>query len=206
MKAFKVYQGTKHIDTVYHGDKTTAAEVKRSLVDHDGYSSSIRVVAARATTKRSNPSGGVKVGDIRREDSPGGSVWRVYLGGKVGTGWSVKYGSLTDAESMSRRVTSHRSNPPLATHIARGECRPTAKGRRLLSSRSNPSGEHFVVVPKEGVFHVAAKSMRDALYTRGKGPYPTFSMAKSEVRSLESRKSKERQNPSRKKLTRRTRR
>jgi ribosomal protein S24E len=46
MKAFRVYLGRKHIDTVFYSksDKVTTDEVKRSLVDHDGYDPRIVVV------------------------------------------------------------------------------------------------------------------------------------------------------------------
>ena len=44
---FNVYLGTKKIDTVFDSKSSTAAEVKRSLVNHDGYDPRIRVTKAR---------------------------------------------------------------------------------------------------------------------------------------------------------------
>jgi hypothetical protein len=43
MKAFNVYLNGKKIDTVFASDRDTAADVKQSLVDHDGYNPNIRV-------------------------------------------------------------------------------------------------------------------------------------------------------------------
>ena len=49
--AYNVYLGTKLIDTVFQSGKSDADEVRRSLIDHDGYDHRIRVVKAR----RNNP-------------------------------------------------------------------------------------------------------------------------------------------------------
>ena len=49
--AYNVYLGTKLIDTVFQSGKSDAEEVRRSLINHDGYDPRIRVVKAR----RSNP-------------------------------------------------------------------------------------------------------------------------------------------------------
>lgn len=46
--AFDVYKDGKKIDTVYYKGDETAADVKKSLVDHDGYDSDI-VVKQRKT-------------------------------------------------------------------------------------------------------------------------------------------------------------
>lgn len=52
MKAFNVYRNGRLVDTVFWNDKadggapTTAAQVKESLVNHDGYASDIKVCAA----------------------------------------------------------------------------------------------------------------------------------------------------------------
>lgn len=45
MQAFDVYLKSKHIDTVFYSDgmKIGAEEVKKSLVEHDGYDSRIVV-------------------------------------------------------------------------------------------------------------------------------------------------------------------
>lgn len=50
IQAFKVYLGKKEIDKVfYHANSgETCESVKRSLVDHDGYDPSIRVVKERS--------------------------------------------------------------------------------------------------------------------------------------------------------------
>lgn len=47
MAAFKVYKGRKLIDTVFCDGSETAADVKKSLINHDGYDSDIRVTKAR---------------------------------------------------------------------------------------------------------------------------------------------------------------
>ena len=49
MKAYNVYLNGRKIDTVFYGDavKVTAADVKRSLIDHDGYDPRIIVNKAR---------------------------------------------------------------------------------------------------------------------------------------------------------------
>jgi hypothetical protein len=46
-QAFNVYIGTKKIDTVFYDSDMSAADVKRSLVNHDGYDSRIKVVKAK---------------------------------------------------------------------------------------------------------------------------------------------------------------
>lgn len=48
-QAFNVYLGTKLIDTVFYGPsvKVTVDEVRKSLIDHDGYDPRIRVTKAR---------------------------------------------------------------------------------------------------------------------------------------------------------------
>lgn len=49
-KPFNVYLGRKLIDTVFYspGAKVDADEVRKSLVDHDGYDSRIVVKAVRS--------------------------------------------------------------------------------------------------------------------------------------------------------------
>lgn len=48
MTAFNVYKGRKLIDTVfYSGNTETADDVKKSLINHDGYAADIRVTKAR---------------------------------------------------------------------------------------------------------------------------------------------------------------
>ncbi len=54
MKAYKVWLNNKHIDTVFWVDNSDREEVKRSLVNHDGYDPDIRVTQERkrkSTTK-----------------------------------------------------------------------------------------------------------------------------------------------------------
>jgi hypothetical protein len=53
MAAFNVYKGRKLIDTVFSSDSDTVADVKLSLVNHDGYDADIRVTKPRgpATTE-----------------------------------------------------------------------------------------------------------------------------------------------------------
>lgn len=50
--AFDVYKNGKKIDTVFCSDKDTAADVKKSLVDHDGYDSDIVVKKARKSSSK----------------------------------------------------------------------------------------------------------------------------------------------------------
>jgi len=45
--AYKVYHNRKHIDTIFYGAHEDPAEVKRSLVNHDGYHPDIKVVKER---------------------------------------------------------------------------------------------------------------------------------------------------------------
>jgi hypothetical protein len=49
--AFNVYLGSKLIDTVFDSEKDPA-EVKRSLINHDGYDNDIRVVKVRKATPK----------------------------------------------------------------------------------------------------------------------------------------------------------
>ena len=49
--AYNVYLGTKHIDTVFQSGTSSADEVRRALINHDGYDRRIRVTKAR----RNNP-------------------------------------------------------------------------------------------------------------------------------------------------------
>lgn len=48
-QTFDVYIGRKLIDTVFYGasDKVTTDEVRRALIEHDGYDPAIRVVKRR---------------------------------------------------------------------------------------------------------------------------------------------------------------
>ncbi len=47
MKAYKVFLGSREIDKVFWVDNSTRAEVKESLIQHDGYNPRIRVVEER---------------------------------------------------------------------------------------------------------------------------------------------------------------
>ena len=47
MIAWAVWQGKKQIDTVYFMANIKASEVKRSLVNHDGYDARIQVHKAK---------------------------------------------------------------------------------------------------------------------------------------------------------------
>lgn len=51
MKAFKVKLNKKEIDKVFYGDNDniTVEEVKKSLVNHDGYDPRIEVIKERRT-------------------------------------------------------------------------------------------------------------------------------------------------------------
>lgn len=57
--AYNVYRGKKHFDTVFYNAKCeggapiTAADVKQSLVDHDGYPRDIVVVRQSKKSLRS---------------------------------------------------------------------------------------------------------------------------------------------------------
>jgi len=48
---FNVYLAGKLVDSVFYNDTSSASEVKQSLVDHDGYNPSIKVVKARNLSK-----------------------------------------------------------------------------------------------------------------------------------------------------------
>lgn len=52
--AFNVYLGSRLIDTVHYsaGSKVTVAQVRRSLIEHDGYDPRIRVTKARTNPSR----------------------------------------------------------------------------------------------------------------------------------------------------------
>lgn len=52
--AYNVYLGNKHIDTVFYTGYESVAEVKRSLVNHDGYDPSIRVTKSKKWSRK-NP-------------------------------------------------------------------------------------------------------------------------------------------------------
>ena len=47
MKAYKVWLGRKHIDTVFWVDNSDKEEVKQSLTNHDGYDPGITVTQER---------------------------------------------------------------------------------------------------------------------------------------------------------------
>ena len=53
MKAYKVWLGNKHIDTVFWVDNSDKEEVKRSLINHDGYDPAIEVTQERK--RKPNP-------------------------------------------------------------------------------------------------------------------------------------------------------
>ena len=48
-QAWDVYLGDRWIDTVFYDATLTSAYVRRSLIDHDGYNSSIMVVRGLRT-------------------------------------------------------------------------------------------------------------------------------------------------------------
>jgi hypothetical protein len=50
MQAFNVYLKSKKIDTVFYGAnvKVDKEEVKRSLINHDGYDPNIKVTKAKS--------------------------------------------------------------------------------------------------------------------------------------------------------------
>jgi hypothetical protein len=52
MTGFNVYLGRKWIDKVFYADGYTAAEVKRGLVNHDGYDPGIKVTKERKKKNR----------------------------------------------------------------------------------------------------------------------------------------------------------
>lgn len=52
MQAFKVLLKGRTIDTVYFNESMTAADVKRSLIDHDGNPESIQVIKCRGANIR----------------------------------------------------------------------------------------------------------------------------------------------------------
>lgn len=47
MKAFKITLNGKFYDMVFYNDNSTSEEVKKSLIDHDGYPSNINVRIVR---------------------------------------------------------------------------------------------------------------------------------------------------------------
>jgi len=47
MKAYKVWLGRKHVDTVFWVDNSDREEVRCSLINHDGYDPSIKVTQER---------------------------------------------------------------------------------------------------------------------------------------------------------------
>lgn len=53
MQAFNVYNGRKLIDTVFYskGVKVDKVEVRKSLINHDGYDENIRVTKRKTKTK-----------------------------------------------------------------------------------------------------------------------------------------------------------
>lgn len=53
MQAFNVYKGSKLIDTVFYGKgvKVDKDEVRRSLINHDGYDADIRVTKRKTKPK-----------------------------------------------------------------------------------------------------------------------------------------------------------
>jgi hypothetical protein len=56
MQAYNVYLNGKEIDTVFYNDgSTTVEEVKKSLVNHDGYDSDIVVKKERKRKARKLP-------------------------------------------------------------------------------------------------------------------------------------------------------
>lgn len=51
MKAYKVWLNRKHIDTVFWVDNSDREEVRRSLINHDGYDPSIKVTQGHKHNK-----------------------------------------------------------------------------------------------------------------------------------------------------------
>lgn len=43
MRAYQVWYGDKHLDTVFFAKYVTAEEVQRALIDHDHYPTGIQV-------------------------------------------------------------------------------------------------------------------------------------------------------------------
>ena len=48
--AYNVYLRGKLLDTVFQSGQSTAAEVRRSLINHDGYDDAIKVTKARGSS------------------------------------------------------------------------------------------------------------------------------------------------------------
>lgn len=96
MTAFNVYKGRKLIDTVfYSGDNTTADDVRRSLIGHDGYDADIHVTKARGKPKT--------------------ELWHM-VQGNYGHGWEDLTGS-TDYKEAKANLKDYRENDPNPTRL-----------------------------------------------------------------------------------------
>lgn len=96
MTAFNVYKGRKLIDTVfYSGNTETADDVKRSLINHDGYDADIRVTKARG--------------------KPTTEVQHI-VQGNYGHGWEDLTGS-TDYKEAKANLKDYRENDSNPTRL-----------------------------------------------------------------------------------------
>jgi hypothetical protein len=107
MAAWKVTLHGKEIDTVFGHEGSDASDVKRSLVNHDGYDSSIVVTKKRAASSRS------KRAKPYRSGTRGGAMKAIreiqhilWPGGNADAEWSSD-----DIERVAMAVERHGFGP-----------------------------------------------------------------------------------------------
>jgi hypothetical protein len=99
--AYNVYLGTKHIDTVFQSGTSSADEVRRALIDHDGYDHRIRVTKAR----RNNP-GGTPALVWHEQEHPDGLQYVATA--PLGVKYVIWGGSQGGGGSIDRERSLHR--------------------------------------------------------------------------------------------------
>ena len=122
--AYNVYLGTKLIDTVFQSGKSDADEVRRSLIDHDGYDHRIRVVKAR----RHNPlsEDGMTVSNPKR---PSYKMVGVAKPRSRSGGTAQKAGLAKGQSLMARAAAAYRA----------GEYASMQDALRGVARKSNPA-------------------------------------------------------------------
>ncbi|MFA5777597.1 MAG: hypothetical protein WC906_04110 [Parcubacteria group bacterium] len=127
---FDVFLGKKHIDTVFFTPGTTAGDVRRSLINHDGYDPRIAVIGksypGRKTKK--NPSQtklAVRALDRSRTKAKYGTKAHI-----PGLRYKAEGVTATGEKVVSRAHTLSAANTSRAAHKAvKGAVTDTATGR-----------------------------------------------------------------------------
>jgi hypothetical protein len=162
--AYNVYLGTKLIDTVFQSGKSDADEVRRSLINHDGYDRDIRVVKARRKNPLSedgvvvsNPkkrkAGYIKVSNLREQavfqkyaNDPRGTKYKLLRRLADGDYYAVVVGHPLNGLRLSGDDEVFVQDKAAAGRVGLSTGAATRRVGRVSARRKNPLSEDGVVV------------------------------------------------------------